>query len=125
VSITAWFRGAVMANKRQICYDNPVALRSCLVSCLDLSGNEHAVEVTADTLYEAVGKALCLLRQDDWVEEIGNGLTEVKVRVRQPAVEHRILVKDFRKWMEARGRTPAECALKLKLAEMVRDRGRK
>ena len=43
-----------------------------------------------------VAKALSVLRQDDWVEEIGEGLTEVRARVSQPAVEHRVLVKDFR-----------------------------
>jgi hypothetical protein len=32
------------------------------------------------------------------VEEIGEGLMEVKVRVKQPAVEHRVRMKDFRRW---------------------------
>jgi hypothetical protein len=30
-----------------------MALRSCLVSCRDLSDTEHVVEVTAESLYEA------------------------------------------------------------------------
>jgi hypothetical protein len=33
-----------------------MALRSCLVSCRDLAGTEHALEVTAESLYEG---ALC------------------------------------------------------------------
>jgi len=45
--------------------------------------------VTAESLYEAVGKALVIMRQAAWVEEIGEGLTEVRVRVSQPAVEDR------------------------------------
>jgi hypothetical protein len=100
-----------------------VPLRSCKVACRDLAGNDHTVEVTAESLYEAVGKALVIMRQDAWVEEIGEGLTEVRVRVSQPAVEHTVLVKDFRRWLERQGRTPAECALKHRLTEMARDRG--
>jgi hypothetical protein len=81
-----------------------MALRSCLVSCRDLAGTEHAVEVTAESLYEAVAQALGILRGDVWVEEIGEGLTELKVRVRQPAVEHRVKMKDFRRWLEGLGK---------------------
>jgi len=93
-----------------------MARRSCLVSCRDLAGAEHAVEVTAETLYEAVAQALGILRGDQWVEEIGEGLTELKVRVKQPAVEHRVRMKDFRRWLESQGRTPAECARKTEAA---------
>jgi len=41
---------------------------------------------------------LGILHGDQWVEEIGEGLMEVKVRVKQPAVEHRVRMKDFRRW---------------------------
>lgn len=40
----------------------------------------------AELLYEVVAQALGVLRGDIWVEEIGKGLTELKVK--QPAVEH-------------------------------------
>jgi hypothetical protein len=89
-----------------------------------LAGNDHTIEVTADSLYEAVGKALSILRQDEWVDQIGEGLTEVRVQVSQPAVEHKVLVKDFRRWMESQGRTPTEQALKRRLAEIMSE-GRK
>jgi len=59
-----------------------MALRSCLVSCRDLAGLEHAVEVTAESLYEAVAQTLGILRGDQWVDQIGEGLTELKVRVK-------------------------------------------
>ena len=35
-----------------------IALRSCLVSCRDLAGTEHAVEVTAGSLYDAVAQTV-------------------------------------------------------------------
>ena len=47
------------------------------------------MEVTAESLYEAVAQPLGILHGDQWVEEIGEGLTELKVRVKQPALEHR------------------------------------
>lgn len=101
-----------------------MALRSCLVSCRDLNGTEHAVEVTAESLYEAVAQALGILRGDTWVEEIGEGLTELRVRVKHPAVEHRLHMKDFRRWLESQGRTPAECARKRKLIALAKGEAR-
>jgi hypothetical protein len=98
--------------------------RQAPVSCRDLAGVEHAVEVTAETLYEAVAQALGILRGDTWVEEIGEGLTELKVRVKQPTVEHRVHMKDFRKWLESQGRTPAECTRKRELIALAKGEGR-
>ncbi|HTU03776.1 MAG TPA: hypothetical protein VMG58_18220 [Candidatus Sulfotelmatobacter sp.] len=82
-------------------------LRSCKVTCRDLAGTDHTVEVTAESLYEAIGNALCILRHDEWVDQIGEGRTEVRVRVNQPAVEHRVRMKDFRRGWSSQGRTPA------------------
>jgi hypothetical protein len=69
------------ANKRRIILLR-MALRSCLVSCRDLAGTEHAVEVSSESQYEAVAQALRILRGDQWAEEIGEGLTKLKVRVK-------------------------------------------
>jgi hypothetical protein len=43
-----------------------------------------ALDVTAETLYEAVAQALAALRLSDWVGDIGGGLTTVTVKVRPP-----------------------------------------
>jgi hypothetical protein len=112
-----------VGNKRRICYADPVALRSCKVACRDLAGQEHVVEATAETLYEAVAQALAILRRDDWVDGIGDGLTELRVRLSPPTVEHRVRMKDFQRWLESQGRTPAEAALKRRLNEIVRAGG--
>jgi|ERR1035438_5487847 hypothetical protein len=50
-----------------------MALRSCLVSCRDLAGTEHAVEVTAESLYEAVAQALGVMRGDQWSRRSARG----------------------------------------------------
>ena len=40
-----------------------VALRTCLMSCCDLKGIEHSVEVTADSPYEAVAQGFRVFRE--------------------------------------------------------------
>ena len=97
-----------------------VALRTCSVSCTDLRGCEHAVEVTADSLYEAVAQGLRVFRENDWVDDIGGGQTTISVVVRQPEVEHKVRVQDFELWLESQGRTPAEVGLKSRLRELLR-----
>jgi hypothetical protein len=42
-----------------------------MVPCCDLKGVEHAVEMTADSLYEAVAQALRVFRTNDWIDEVG------------------------------------------------------
>ena len=100
-----------------------MALRSCLVSCRDLADTEHAVEVTAESL-RGSGAGAGNPARGQWVEQIGEGLTELKVRVRQPAVEHIVRMKDFRRWLESQGRTPAECTRKRKLLALAKGEGR-
>jgi hypothetical protein len=102
-----------------------VSLRTCTVSCCDLKGVEHAIEVTADSLYEAVAQGLRAFRENDWVEDIGRGQTTITVVVRQPAVEHKVRVREFEQWLESQGRTPAEMSLKHRLRELVRRPGGK
>jgi hypothetical protein len=102
-----------------------VSLRTCRVSCCDLKGVEHAIEVTADSLYEAVAQGLRAFRENDWVDDIGGGLTTITVVVRQPGAEHKVRVRDFEEWLESQGRTPAEMSLKGRLRELMRRPGGK
>ena len=95
-----------------------MGLRTCKVSCLDANGAEHAVEVTARSLYEAVARGLHVLRQRDWVEEIQN--STVKITVKEPEVEHTVRIKDFEKWLASNGKSPAEQALKSDLRALFK-----
>jgi len=97
-----------------------MAVRTCRVSCCDLRGVEHTVEVTADSVYEAVAQGLRVFHEDTWVDEIGRGLTTVKVVVKQPEIEHKVLIQDFERWLESGGKTPAEIALKSRLQTLLR-----
>ena len=59
-------------------------LKTCKVSCIDLRGVEHAIEVTAGSLYEAVAQALRIFRDNEWVEDIGRGQTAITVKLSVP-----------------------------------------
>jgi hypothetical protein len=52
-----------------------VPVRTWRVSCRDLRGIEHTVEVTAETVYEAVAQGLPVFCENIGVDEIGRGLT--------------------------------------------------
>jgi hypothetical protein len=96
-----------------------VPLRSCRVTCRDIEGIEHSVEVSADSLYEAVARGLAALRDAEWAGEIGHGQTTVTVVVKQPEVEHTGRMRDSEAWLESNGRSPAEMALKSRLRELL------
>jgi hypothetical protein len=65
----------------------------CRVTCPDIEGVEHTVEVSAESLHEAVARGLAALRDADWAGEIGHGLTTVTVVVKQP--KHKVRMRDF------------------------------
>ena len=96
-----------------------MSLRTCTVSYCDLKGVEHAIEVTADSLYEAVAQGLLVFRETIGSTKLGHGQTTISVVVRQPKVQHKVRVQDFERWLETQGRTPAEMSLKARLRELL------
>ena len=96
-----------------------VVLRTCTVAVKDVRDVEHSIEVTAETLYEAIATALAALQKDNWVGEIGQGFTTVTVVVQQPPVKHEVKMKDFVSWLGRQGRSPAEVILKQKLEKIL------
>ena len=92
-----------------------MVLRTCTVAVKDLQDVEHSLEVTAETLYEAVATAVAALQKDNWVGEIGQGFTTITVLVHQPPIRHEVKMKDFISWHGRQGRSPAEVTLKQKL----------
>src|ERR1700722_10721384 len=83
-------------------------VRSCKVTILDMEGVTHTVEVTAETLYEAVALGLAAIRADEWVTGIAQGLNAVKVRVTSVSVEHEVKLIDFTQWLDSTGGSPRE-----------------
>jgi hypothetical protein len=85
-----------------------MAARSCRVTVQDLEGITHSVEVTAESLYEAVAQGLAALRGREWIA----GLQQqgmVKVSVADVRVEHQVKLSDFTQWVEKPGgKSPRE-----------------
>jgi hypothetical protein len=100
--------GMELANKQRTCYCHGMALRTCRVSCTDLNRIEHSVEVTAETLYEAIARGLAAFRNTEWAGEIGHGQTAITVVVKRPQVEHKVRMRDFEAWLQSNGRSPAQ-----------------
>ena len=94
-------------------------LKACTVVIHDLNETAHALDVTAATLYEAVAQALATARSHDWVGDIGNGLTTVTVKVRNPEVTHIVKIRDFENWLNRGCKSPAETVLKTRLRQML------
>jgi hypothetical protein len=96
-----------------------VAVRTCRVTCIDPRGVEHTIQVSAQSLYEAVAQALRIFREDAWSEDLWQSAASLTVKISQPAVEHRVRIKDFTNWLDAAGKSPAEMALKNRLRDIV------
>jgi hypothetical protein len=68
---------------------------ACRVGCAEMQGvgrrlGRSRAHRRSDgcTLFEAAAAALATFCEDEWVDQIGNGLTTICVTVRQPAVQH-------------------------------------
>src|SRR5712671_6006667 len=83
-----------------------MSVRSCKVTIEDMNGVRHTVNVTAGSLYVALGMAA--IRTDEWVNGIAHGLNPVKVRVMNVPVEHEVKLMDFTKWLDRSGGSPRE-----------------
>jgi hypothetical protein len=96
-----------------------VALKACTVVVHDLNDTAHQLDVTAETLYEAVAQALAMLRGHDWVGDIGKGLTSVTVTVRNPEITHIVKIQDFENWLNRGCKSPADLVLKTRLRQIL------
>jgi hypothetical protein len=97
-----------------------MSLRTCTVNCRGMDGIEHSVSVTAETLYEAVAKAIAIFRTENWVGEIGRGMTSLRITVKNPSVTHEVKMQEFEKWLERSNGSPAEMVLRNKLRSLLR-----
>jgi hypothetical protein len=95
-----------------------VAVRTCRVTCTDPRGVEHTIQVSAQTLYEAVAQALRIFREDTWCQDLS--LAErSQPRGQEPAVERRVRIKDSTNWLDSAGKTPAGMTIKSRLREVL------
>ena len=72
----------------------------CLVSFTDADKTEHAAEVEAESLYEAVALAVADFREDPLLRSYPSAMTEFTVAVLRNPTEHRIRLNQVSKWAE-------------------------
>jgi len=72
----------------------------CGVSFTDQEKTEHAVEVEAESLYEAVALAVADFRDDPLLKELPGVMTEFTVAVLRNPTEHKIRLQQVVKWAE-------------------------
>jgi hypothetical protein len=95
-----------------------MAVRSCRVTIQDLEGVAHTVDVTAESLYEAVAQGLAALRRSDWVAGFPQGI--VKVSVADVRVEHQVKLADFTQWLQTAGaKSPRELIQRQRLRSIL------
>jgi hypothetical protein len=82
--------------------------KACRVSFTDPNGVDHSVEMLADSLYEADGLGLSLLKKDGWVKQEPAPLTRILEEVREPATEHSLTLQQLRKWTQSSATSPAD-----------------
>jgi hypothetical protein len=85
-----------------------------------MDGIEHSVQVSADSLYEAIALGLRALHRNSWTGEIPKGLNGVTVSQLNPAVEHTVQMKVFQNWLAKKGGSPSERSARAKIKEILR-----
>jgi hypothetical protein len=60
-----------------------------------------------------------MVRGQDWVGNIGTGLTTVTVKVRNPEITHIVKIQDFENWLNRVCKSSAGIVLKTRLREML------
>ena len=89
------------------------------MSFRDSDGIEHAVELDARTLYEAVGLWIERFRRCEQVKYDPKGLHEFTVESREPGTQHRLTRNTFDAWLRRPGGSPADVALKTRLKRLL------
>src|SRR3954452_10492286 len=91
---------------------------ACTVTFTGPSGVRHAVEVSADSLYEAAIVGFSLLKKDGWVEPIAPG-TRLEIQVRHPATTHSVSLSQLRRWIDGVAVSPDETLKKRRLKALL------
>ena len=88
--------------------------KTCIVSFTDVRRIRHAVEVHAESLYEAVVLGLTVLRSDPWFDRMGEG-TVLEIQAREPTVKHAISLQQVERWLDGATTSPNELMKKKQL----------
>lgn len=93
-----------------------MGVKKCVVSFKDTDGFRHAVEVDAESLYEAAAVAAQSFAVHGFPPAPG---TEVEIEVKAPAVTHTVTMKRVQAWVYSSAKSPKDKVLKERLKEML------
>ena len=92
----------------------------CRVSYLDSRNIEHAVDVTAESLFEAAAVAMRAFREGALVEELPVANTELRIAVFPLPVEHRVRLQRVEQWAQTGTvKSPVEMLRRERVREML------
>jgi len=92
----------------------------CRVSYLDSGNIEHAVDVTADSLFEAAAVAIWAFREGALVEELPAAGTELRIAVFPLPVEHRVRLQRVEQWAQTGTvKSPVEMLRRERVRELL------
>jgi hypothetical protein len=95
-------------------------LRTCTVSFCEPKGSgRFSVEVTAESMFEAVVRARKIFRHEEWCTEAAYATGYLEVSVKSPVVEYKILLDDLDRWLKQPGGSPRDTALRQKLKAIL------
>lgn len=90
--------------------------KTCTVSFQDTEGVRHAVEVGAETLYEAAVLALKSFQEHDCAP---GSAARLSVEVKSPSVTHTVVVRAVGDWLNGGAKSPREAIEKRRLKEIL------
>jgi hypothetical protein len=90
--------------------------KTCTVSFRDSSGVRHAVDVGAETLYEAAVLALKAFREHDCAP---GPAAHLSVEVKSPSVTHTLVAHAVEDWLNGGAKSPKEAIEKRRLKELL------
>jgi len=92
----------------------------CRVSYLDSKNVEHAVDVTADSLFEAAAVAVRAFRDCALAEELPEPGTELHIMVSPLPVEHRVRLQRVEQWAQTGTvKSPVEMLRRERVRELL------
>lgn len=96
-----------------------MSIRTCKVTIRDLEGIDHTVDVTAETLFEAVALGMSAIRADRWTTDLPQGLNCVQVQVTNVPVKHEVRMRDFVAWLERASGSPRELSYRKRIKTIL------
>lgn len=96
-----------------------MALQACLVTFQDSRGSRHTVEVSANSLYEAVVLGYGELKKNRLLEDLPGPATRLEVEVREPVVRHSVTLLHVQRWLDEQSTNPSMQARKQQLKAML------